>query len=85
MAFVNSPQFFSGDPDFEWLAQRVQRALDPPVAHRPRRDRWSGRRGRRRPEPKQEADGEGSAVRVEDSCEYDPELAESQPVPYGLD
>ena len=37
------------------------------------------------PEPKRQADGEGSAVRVEDSCEYDPELAESQPVPYGLD
>ena len=40
VAFINSPQFFSGDPDFEWLAQRVQRALDPPEPHPPPRGRW---------------------------------------------
>lgn len=88
LAFINSPQFYSGDPDFEWLAQRVQRALDPPPEPAAPEGPVGPAAEAGDPEPKTEpeqADGEGSAVRVDDSCEYDPELAESQPVPYGLD
>ena len=31
VAFVSSDKFFSGDPDFEWMRQVVDRALDPPA------------------------------------------------------
>jgi LCP family protein required for cell wall assembly len=59
LAFVASERFFSGDPDFAWMQESVQRALaalDRP--HRPR----SGDT----PDP-------GEAVDVKDSCAYDPE------------
>ena len=31
VAFVSSEKFFSGDPDFDWMQQVVDRALDPPA------------------------------------------------------
>ena len=71
VAFVSSPEFFSGDPDFEWMRSVVDRALEPPRARRegvpedPPAD-----------DSTQEDEGEedpGAAVDVVDQCGYQPE------------
>ncbi len=59
VAFVRSERFFSGDPDFVWMQESVQRAMA-------RLD------GKRKPRPGDEHDP-GEAVDVKDSCAYDPE------------
>ena len=85
VAFISSREFFSGDPDFDWMREKVQRALDPP-ARRPDRTPTptpSETPGPTPPTPTETpGDGEGAAVRVDDTCGYDPERAEAQVAPY---
>jgi LCP family protein required for cell wall assembly len=60
VAFVRSDRFFSGDPDFAWMQESVQKAIA-------RLD------GRPKPRAGSEADDPGDAVDVKDSCAYNPE------------
>ncbi len=80
VAFVSSPEFFPGDPDFEWVRQTVQKALAPPPE--PAEGDETGRPGSGQPGegeptgspspgPDQE-DDPGAAVPVKQSCEYRP-------------
>ncbi len=87
VAFISSSKFFSGDPDYDWLRRRVQRALDPPEPRAPTVSAPQGpaEEGTEQPEPERPAEGDGRSVEVQQSCEYDAELAASQPVPYGLE
>ncbi len=83
VAFVSSPEFSSSNPDYAWMQEKVLRALDPP-SERPERPDPSGEPSddpsvSPTPEP---GDGDGSAVRVTDSCAYDPGIAAQQPAPY---
>ena len=66
VAFINSAEFFSGDPDYDWLHQQVQRALDPPQPKPVTRDPVGpAADGTAPPSPKPRAtDGDGSAVEV---------------------
>jgi polyisoprenyl-teichoic acid--peptidoglycan teichoic acid transferase len=77
VAFVSSPQFFPGAPDFEWVHEAVQKALAAPVE--PSEDGTGGRPGPDRPgggspnaEPGPSEEDPGAAVSVDESCEYRP-------------
>lgn len=86
VAFVSSPEFFSGDPDFDWMREKVRRALDPPARTPKPSPTGEPTAGPTPGEPTASptaGDGDGSAVEVADSCRYDRELALSQPTPYG--
>jgi LCP family protein required for cell wall assembly len=88
VAFISSPAFFSGDPDFDWMRDKVQRALQPPRLRtdRPPADGPTTPGPSAGPTPplptETPGDGDGTAVRVEDSCAYDPERAEAAVAPY---
>jgi polyisoprenyl-teichoic acid--peptidoglycan teichoic acid transferase len=71
IAFVTSDRFFSGDPDFDWIRSSVQSALQGP----PPRSAEPGLGGTETSPavPATEPDP-GSAVDVEESCAYQPEL-----------
>ena len=58
IAFVSSDRFFSGDPDYDWMHESVQRAL-------------ASLDGKRPPRPP-DADDPGEAVDVKNSCAYHP-------------
>jgi LCP family protein required for cell wall assembly len=58
IAFVSSDRFFSGDPDYTWMHESVQRAL-------------ASLDGKRPPRPPGTRDP-GEAVDVKNSCAYDP-------------
>ena len=58
IAFVSSDRFFSGDPDYAWMHESVQRAL-------------ASLDGRRPPRPAGASDP-GEAVDVKNSCAYNP-------------
>jgi LCP family protein required for cell wall assembly len=60
VAFVSSDRFFSGDPDFDWMQESVQRAVDRLDAPR------QPRSGTPSTDP-------GESVDVKDSCAYNPE------------
>jgi hypothetical protein len=79
VAFVSSDRFFPGDPDFEWLQDAVQRALEPQPKRNPDKPRPTAT-----PTPTDPAQptptatptptvDPGAAVEVEDSCAYDPD------------
>jgi LCP family protein required for cell wall assembly len=59
IAFVSSERFFSGDPDYTWMHESVQRAME-------------ALDGRRRPPPGGPATDPGEAVDVKNSCAYHP-------------
>ena len=59
IAFVSSDRFFSGDPDFAWMQESVQRAL-------------ASLDGPRRPRAAGPTADPGEAVDVKDSCAYHP-------------
>ena len=59
VAFVSSDRFFSGDPDFAWMQESVQRAL-------------AALDGPRRPRSGTSPADPGDAVDVKDSCAYAP-------------
>ena len=59
IAFVSSARFFSGDPDFAWMQESVQRAL-------------ASLDGPRRPRAGSPTTDPGEAVDVKDSCAYHP-------------
>ena len=59
IAFVSSDRFFSGDPDFAWMQESVQRAL-------------ASLDGPRRPRAGGPTTDPGEAVDVKDSCAYHP-------------
>jgi LCP family protein required for cell wall assembly len=61
VAFVASERFFSGDPDFAWMQESVQRALA----------RLDGKRRSRSGTPSADP---GESVDVKDSCAYNPEV-----------
>ena len=67
IAFVSSPGFVPGDPDFEWLRAAVKRALkrpDRPHHPQPSTGPTAG--------PTDSATGEENPVEVAQSCEYRP-------------
>ena len=85
MAFVSSDKFFPGDPDFEWVHQKVHRALTAPPRHDPDRPgpaptpTDSGRPSvppSPSASPSQSSDP-GEAVEVADSCAYHPDGADA--------
>ena len=59
VAFVSSERFFSGDPDYAWMQESVQRAL-------------ASLDGPRRPRGGSSTTDPGNAVDVKDSCAYEP-------------
>ena len=80
VAFVSSPDFFPGDPDFAWVRQTVQKAIAPPPepsedderGGRPGPDGDSGEpTPTPTPSPSDEEDA-GTAVSVKESCAYRP-------------
>ena len=85
VAFISSEEFFSGDPDFDWMREKVRKAIaaqDEPAPTEPPPAPTS-------PSPTSPAspsptpgDGDGTAVRVKDSCAYDPQRAEAAVQPY---
>ncbi len=86
VAFISSPEFFSGDPDYDWLRDKVQQALaprGPAPSAAPDDEPRSTPRPSPSPtespteEPLEPADGTGEAVEVEDSCLYDAARAEA--------
>jgi LCP family protein required for cell wall assembly len=67
IAFVSSPEFVPGDPDFEWLRAAVKRALKrPDRAHHPKPSTGPTA------VPTDSTPGEESPVEVAQSCEYRP-------------
>ncbi|GAA1938105.1 LCP family protein [Nocardioides marmoribigeumensis] len=87
VAFISSKEFFSGDPDFDWMRDKVRKALakadrpaptePPPAPTDPTSPSPT------EPSPTdQPGDGDGAAVRVADSCQYDPARAEAAVQPY---
>ncbi len=73
LPFVSSPEFFSGDPDFAWMRQVVQKALAPPdTANRPGTGGSPASPGPGEPSPTPGSEDPGTAVSVEDSCAYHP-------------
>jgi hypothetical protein len=79
VAFVSSPEFFPGDPDYAWVQQTVEKALTPEPP--PPEDQDAGGQ----PRPDQPGDGgptgsgvtgepddSGAPVSVDESCTYDP-------------
>ena len=79
VAFVASPEFFPGDPDFAWVRQTVQKAVAPPPEPS-EEDERGGRPGpdgetgapSPSPTPSDGAGDAGAAVSVRESCEYRP-------------
>jgi LCP family protein required for cell wall assembly len=77
VAFVSSEKFFSGDPDFAWMQQVVDRALDPPS---PRNVRVPSTAPDEPDDPEApddaaevtEQDDPGESVTVADTCGYAP-------------
>jgi LCP family protein required for cell wall assembly len=78
VVFRNSDEFFPGNPDFDWMQEKVRRALRPPAPERtpdrPARttspEPGSPSAGpTTSPEPTPEA---GAAVDAADACAYDP-------------
>ena len=81
IAFVASDAFWPGDPDFDWLQDRVRRAIAPPVPPRPSSSPTGtptaeptasptlGPPATPAPEPDSDP---GDAVEVDDSCAYRP-------------
>jgi LCP family protein required for cell wall assembly len=86
VAFITSPEFFSGDPDYDWMREKVQKALDPPEKPLPTEPPPPSTPGPDDPTPptptETPGDGDGAAVQVRDSCQYDPERAEAAVQPY---
>ncbi|WP_182524212.1 LCP family protein [Nocardioides dongkuii] len=76
VVFRASEEFFSGDPDFAWVQDRVADAIDPPK----RRDRPTDP-DPADPDPTPTDPSEppepepGAAVDAEDSCAYDPDAS----------
>ena len=60
VAFVASDRFFSGDPDYVWMQESVQRAL-------------ATLDGPRKPRTSAPSTDPGDSVDVKDSCAYHPE------------
>ena len=87
VAFISSKEFFSGDPDFDWMREKVRKAIatqdDPaPTEPAPTTPSSPGP-GTPSPSPSDTpGDGDGTAVRVKDSCQYDPARAEAAVQPY---
>ena len=80
VAFISSPSFFSGDPDYDWMRAKVQRALEP---RGPRPKPTPTTPGPTPPTPTETpGDGDGKAVQVRDSCVYDPQRAAEAVQPY---
>ena len=86
VAFISSKQFFSGDPDFDWMREKVRKAIatqDEPAPTEPPPSAPSSPSSPSTPRPSQApGDGDGTAVRVKDSCQYDPKRAEAAVQPY---
>lgn len=57
VVFRSSDKFYSGDPDYDWVRQTVDNAVNPPP---------------RTGAPKPPADDPSTAVDAQDSCAYDP-------------
>jgi polyisoprenyl-teichoic acid--peptidoglycan teichoic acid transferase len=76
VAFVSSERFFPGDPDFAWVQETVQRAIQPPPPRpaRPGDGPDPAPTPTATPTPGAEPEPDpGEAVEVEDSCGYHPE------------
>ena len=75
VVFRSSEAFFPGDPDFDWMRQKVRQALEPPK-DRPR-DRGAARASASaKPTPTPGVPSEepepGAAVEAKDTCGYHP-------------
>jgi LCP family protein required for cell wall assembly len=83
VAFISSPEFFSGDPDFGWMRERVQKALAPKSSQpSPPPSAGPTTPPAPTPTPGGTGDGNGDAVKVKDTCRYDPARAEAAVQPY---
>ncbi len=85
VAFVSSPEFFSGDPDYDWMREKVRKALQAPTKPAPTEPPPSTPSTPNPSDPTPSdvpGDGDGTAVRVADSCQYDPARAEAAVQPY---
>jgi hypothetical protein len=76
VAFVSSGKFFSGDPDFEWMRQVVDRALDPPATAAVRTPGGASAKPDDPTTPDDAAEttdvDPGASVTVADTCAYAP-------------
>ena len=88
MAFISSKEFFSGDPDFDWMRDKVRKALTKADQPAPSEPPPPAPTDPTSPSPtvpspsETPGDGDGTAVRVKDSCQYDPARAEAAVQPY---